>query len=55
MELTDGEIPATTKSDRENHGFGLLNIKNTAEKYGGGVGIECKGGVFTLTVMLMLQ
>ena len=55
VELTDSEIPATTKSDSENHGFGLLNIKNTAEKYGGGVGIECKGGVFTLTVMLMLQ
>ncbi len=54
-EIADGELPATTKSDSENHGFGLLNIKNTAEKYGGGIEINCKGGKFTLTVMLMLQ
>ena len=54
-EIADGELPATTKSDSENHGFGLLNIRNTAEKYGGGIEIDCKNGKFTLTVMLMLQ
>lgn len=55
VELADGELPHTTKSDSENHGFGLLNIRNTAEKYGGGIEIDCKNGKFTLTVMLMLQ
>ena len=45
-------MPETTKADSENHGFGLLNIKNTAEKYGGGIDIDCKDGEFTLTVML---
>ena len=54
-DLSGGELPATTKADRENHGFGLVNIKNTAEKYGGGVEISCKDGVFTLTVMLMIK
>ena len=54
-EIADGELPHTTKSDSENHGFGLLNIKNTAEKYGGGIEIDCMDGKFTLTVMLMLQ
>ncbi|MBQ9482800.1 MAG: GHKL domain-containing protein, partial [Ruminiclostridium sp.] len=50
----DGELPETTKPDRSEHGFGLVNIKNTAEKYGGGIDISCKGGEFTLTVMLMM-
>ena len=50
--ITDGGLPETTKSDSENHGFGLLNIKNTAEKYRGGIDIECRDGEFTLTVML---
>jgi len=54
-DLSGGELPATTKSDRENHGFGLVNIKNTAEKYGGGIEIDCKDGIFTLTVMLMIK
>lgn len=27
------EFPVTDKADRENHGIGLINIKNTAEKY----------------------
>ncbi len=54
-DLSGGELPATTKADRENHGFGLVNIKNTAEKYGGGIEIDYKDGVFTLTVMLMIK
>ena len=31
------EFPATTKPDKKAHGIGLTNIKNTAEKYHGGV------------------
>jgi sensor histidine kinase YesM len=54
-EIINGEIPATTKSDSSNHGFGLLNIKNNAEKYSGGIDIECSEGKFLLTVMLMLN
>ena len=54
-EIINGEIPATTKTDSNDHGFGLLNIKNTAEKYSGGIDIECSEGKFSLTVMLMLN
>ena len=50
----DGELPETTKPDRSEHGFGLVNIRNTAEKYGGGIDISCENGQFTLTVMLMM-
>ena len=46
------EFPATTKPDKKVHGIGLTNIKNTAEKYHGGVDWAVKNKVFTLTVML---
>ena len=46
------EFPATTKPDKKVHGIGLTNIKNTAEKYHGGVEWKVKNKVFTLTVML---
>ena len=46
------EFPATTKSDRKVHGIGLTNIKNTADKYHGGVDWEVSNKIFTLTVML---
>ena len=55
IEIINGEIPATTKYDSDNHGFGLLNIKNTAEKYSGGIDIDCSEGKFSLTVILMLN
>lgn len=46
------EFPMTDKPDKKAHGIGLLNIKNTAEKYHGGVDWQARDGVFTLTVML---
>lgn len=46
------ELPLTDKADRENHGMGLLNIKNTAEKYQGTMDFKVKGRVFILSVMI---
>ena len=46
------ELPLTTKADKKVHGIGLTNIKNTAEKYHGGVDWEADDNIFTLTVML---
>lgn len=46
------ELPLTEKADRENHGMGLLNIKNTAEKYQGTMDFKVKGRIFILSVML---
>ena len=53
--LNNSSLPHTTKKDSHNHGFGLVNIRNAAEKYSGGIDIECKDGEFTLTVMLMIK
>ena len=46
------EFPATDKTDKREHGIGLLNIKHTAEKYHGAVDWSVDGKVFTLSVMM---
>ncbi len=46
------EFPATDKADKKAHGMGLMNIKNTAEKYHGAVDWSVDNKVFTLTVMM---
>lgn len=46
------EFPATDKADKKAHGMGMLNIKNTVEKYHGAVDWSTDNNVFTLTVMI---
>ena len=46
------EFPITDKLDKKKHGIGLTNIKNTAEKYYGGVDWAAHNKKFILTVML---
>ena len=40
-------LPASTKPDAENHGFGIANVRDTAQKYGGLLYIEQNGNHFT--------
>lgn len=44
----------TVKAEKENHGFGLRNIRETVEKVGGVMNIETKGQKFILTILLYL-
>lgn len=46
------EFLITDKPDRENHGIGLANIKNTVEKYHGTMDYMVKGRVFILSMMM---
>ena len=46
------EFPITDKPDRENHGMGLANIKNTVEKYHGTMDYMVKDRVFILSMMM---
>ena len=46
------EFPVTDKKDKKAHGIGLSNIKNTAEKYHGGVDWSVENKKFILTIML---
>lgn len=43
---------ATTKDDKDSHGFGLKSIENTMNKYMGEMVAKCEDGVFTLVVRL---
>lgn len=40
-------MPASTKPDAGNHGFGIANVRDTAQKYGGLLYIEQNGDRFT--------
>lgn len=42
----------TTKADKENHGFGMGNIKETVAKYGGRCQIMRENGMFSIKIMM---
>lgn len=48
----EGALPITDKKDKSAHGMGLLNIKSTAEKYGGTMDFQIRDKVFVLSVMM---
>ena len=48
----DDDLFRTTKADKDNHGYGLSNIKKTADMYSGMFSIDRSNGIFTLEVGL---
>ncbi len=46
------EFPITDKPDKENHGIGLANIKNTVEKYQGTMDFRVEDRIFILSMMM---
>lgn len=46
---------ATTKPYRELHGFGLANIKNIVQKYGGKYHLKCINKTFTIKIVLPID
>lgn len=54
IEFVNG-LPATTKNNKQFHGFGLKSIQSTAKKYGGSVTISAENGWFELRVLIPLQ
>lgn len=42
----------STKSDKQNHGFGILQMNKLAEKYQGQVFLDCDSNEFTITIVL---
>ncbi|MBQ4310919.1 MAG: GHKL domain-containing protein [Oscillospiraceae bacterium] len=53
--IKDKHSATTSKSDKENHGFGISNILRTAEKYEGEATIDSENGIFTLSVQIHLK
>lgn len=50
-----GDDIITTKSDTENHGYGLKNIADTVEKYNGYMNITHSDRKFTVDILLYLE
>ncbi len=48
----EGELPCTTKRNRDFHGYGLKNIKYVAGKYNGAVSINTEKNWFDLKILL---
>lgn len=46
------DIPPTTKSDKNSHGIGLMNIKDIALKNNGQLSVRCENHLFELSVTL---
>lgn len=42
----------TAKQDKFFHGFGISNMRKTAEKYGGQLTTKCENGKFTLKILI---
>lgn len=53
IDLNGGQ-PATTKENKESHGYGIKSIRKAAEKYGGCMTLEQQDGWFIMTVLIPL-
>ncbi|MCC8065334.1 MAG: ATP-binding protein, partial [Clostridiales bacterium] len=53
VSLEDG-LPATSKANKQDHGFGLKSIRSTAEKYGGDIAIQSTDHIFSLQILIPL-
>lgn len=47
-----GGLPATSKKDAAEHGFGLKSMQLIAKKYGGSLEVSAEGDIFTLTAVI---
>ncbi|MCD7856664.1 MAG: GHKL domain-containing protein [Clostridiales bacterium] len=47
-------LPATSKANKQDHGFGLKSIRSTAEKYGGDIAIQSTDHIFSLQILIPL-
>ena len=47
-------LPVTTKSDKNDHGYGTRSIREIAEKYNGQMSAKVEQNIFTLNILLPL-
>ena len=52
IKLGKGELPETSKQDKENHGYGLKSIRMTVEKYQGSMSVQAKDNWFELRILI---
>ena len=49
--IQEGEMPQTTKTDKEHHGFGLQNVKDIVKKYQGELELVKEKGTFAVKMV----
>lgn len=54
VKIVDGKI-ISSKSDKENHGYGLKSVKEVVEKYNGTIEIKTDNNIFTITAVLYVE
>lgn len=52
IELEKGELPKTSKINKEDHGYGLKSIQKTIDKYEGSMSVQGKNHWFELRILL---
>lgn len=55
LDLLKNKLPATTKSNKEYHGYGLKSIQLAAQKYGGSMTLHSTNNWFTLQVLIPME
>lgn len=50
--IKDAEVLKTTKVDKKNHGYGMENIENAVQRYGGEVSFAINDGMFCLSIII---
>ena len=55
IRFLENGLPASTKGDDDNHGFGTRSIQSIAEKYGGTVTVKAEDQLFTLTILIPVE
>lgn len=53
--IRDGERFCSTKTDKENHGYGVSIIQNIVDRYQGMLSIDTKQGIFCVSACLLLD
>lgn len=53
-DVNTSSVKSTSKADKRSHGFGIKNVERTAKKYDGAVTFECRDGVFSADVRMVL-
>lgn len=51
VEIKNGQI-STSKADKDLHGWGLQNVRDSVDKYDGIMDIDAKGNIFSVTILL---
>ena len=52
--MFEDDLPVTTKSDKEYHGFGMMSIRHIVEKYGGTLQISTRDNLFQLNILMSI-